>query len=241
MFWINKEIIASSVIMVLILYLDLLSQPCRALYITLKLFNIPFKCEFISIGNGEHLTEEFTKNISRFNKLPVINDNGFKLTESIGILKYLAKTRNIKGNYYPQDAQIQARIDEYLEWQHLNVRFICSLYFFRKFVSPKLYGKISPPEKLKLCFDKMENCLDNVEALWLNGGPYITGDQLTAADVWAACEIEQLTAAGYDPKVGRPKLAAFLERVRHETNPYYDEAHKEIYQIVEMENKRSKL
>ncbi|KRT86754.1 Glutathione S-transferase [Oryctes borbonicus] len=225
--------------MVLILYLDLLSQPCRALYVTLKLYNIPFKCEFVSIGKGEHLTEEFTKNVSRFNKLPVIDDDGFKLTESIAILRYLAKRENIA--YYPQDAQIQARIDEFLEWHHLNLRFMCSIYFFRKFISPRFYGKITSPEKLKSAFDRMENSLDNMEKLWLSNGPYITGNHLTAADIWAACEIEQLTATGYDPKAGRPKLAAFLERVRNEANPFYDEAHEEIYKIAGLESRRSKL
>lgn len=107
----------------------------------------------------------------------------------------------------------------------------------------------------------MVTCLDNMERLWLNSGLYITGDQLTAADVWAACEIEQLSKlflyfktspnryvyylfiamTGYDPKIGRPKLAAFLERVRNETNPYFDQAHQQVYKYAELENKNSKL
>lgn len=85
--------------MVLTIYLDLLSQPCRALYITLKLHNLTFETQYLSIEkgrviifmysfwenyesfSGEHRTSEFTQNISRFNKLPVIDDDGFKLTE----------------------------------------------------------------------------------------------------------------------------------------------------------------
>ncbi|KAI4462914.1 glutathione s-transferase n-terminal domain [Holotrichia oblita] len=228
--------------MVLTVYIDLLSQPCRALYITLKLHNVTFKPQYISIEKGEHRTSEFTQNISRFNKLPVIDDDGFKLTESVGILRYLAKTKTIRDSYYPQDAKKQARVDEFLEWHHTNLRSLCSPYFIRKWILPKFFGKVTPADKLRPYFNQMVACLDNMERLWLNSdGLYIIGDQLTAADIWAACEIEQLTMTGYDPKIGRPKLAAFLERVRNETNPYFDEAHKEVYEYAELDKKNSKL
>lgn len=37
--------------------------------------------------------------------------------------------------------------------------------------------------------------------------------------------------AGYDPKEGRPNLAAWMESVRTEMNPYYDEAHHTLNKI----------
>lgn len=38
--------------------------------------------------------------------------------------------------------------------------------------------------------------------------------------------------AGYDPCVGRPKLAAWLERVRSELSPDYETAHKRLNGVV---------
>lgn len=42
----------------------------------------------IFIIAGEHLTEEFKTNINRFQKVPCIIDDGFKLAESIAVLRY---------------------------------------------------------------------------------------------------------------------------------------------------------
>lgn len=37
--------------------------------------------------------------------------------------------------------------------------------------------------------------------------------------------------AGFDPTEGRPVLSAWLERVRQETSPYYEEAHVIVNKI----------
>ena len=66
--------------MVLIYYYDLMSQPCRALYIFLKMAGIPFESRTIALGKMEHLTDEYAK-INPFKKVPVIDDSGFILTE----------------------------------------------------------------------------------------------------------------------------------------------------------------
>lgn len=35
----------------------------------------------------------------------------------------------------------------------------------------------------------------------------------------------------YDPTEGRPKIKAWMERVKGFMNPYYDEAHSVVYSI----------
>lgn len=62
------------------LYYDLLSQPSRALYIFLKVCNIPFEEKLINIGKGEHLRPEYQK-IHPFQKLPAVEHNGFNMME----------------------------------------------------------------------------------------------------------------------------------------------------------------
>lgn len=79
----------------------------------------------------------------------------------------------------------------------------------------------------------MVDCLDTIENVWLDSGKYIVGDNYSIADIFAACEIEQVRLAGYSPFEGRPRLAAWYERVKKESNPYYDEAHSIINKMIE--------
>ncbi|KAK8736772.1 hypothetical protein OTU49_004639 [Cherax quadricarinatus] len=113
------------------LYYDLLSQPSRAVYIFMKKAKIPFKEMPVALRKGEHRTEEFAA-INPFQLVPVIDDNGFKLTESIAILRYLHRQFNVADHWYPKDSRIQARVDEYLEWQHINTRVNGSMFFQHK-------------------------------------------------------------------------------------------------------------
>jgi len=41
--------------------------------------------------------------------------------------------------------------------------------------------------------------------------------------------------AGYEPKKGRPRLTAWMNKVAEETSPYYQEAHKFLNQIAAQE------
>ncbi|XP_044731197.1 glutathione S-transferase theta-1-like [Chrysoperla carnea] len=208
--------------MTLKVYYDLLSQPSRALLMFLQVSKVPFEHRPIALAAGEHLSSEF-KAISRFQKLPVIDDNGFKLSESIAIVRYLVREKLIPDHWYSRNSQQQARIDEYLEWQHLNTRFHCASYFTVKFRKPLVTG--APPSQATInSYEmKLNKCLNGIENLWLRDNKYLVGNKITVADLFGANEIEQTRIAGFDPREGRPILSAWLERVRNDVNPYYDE------------------
>ena len=55
--------------------------------------------------------------------------------------------------------------------------------------------------------------------------------QISVADILACCELEQPQMAGYNVREGRPILADYMERVKKELNPHYEEAHKIVYQV----------
>ncbi|GBM65171.1 Glutathione S-transferase theta-1 [Araneus ventricosus] len=126
-------------------YYDLMSQPCRALLIFLKRNNIPFESKVIALRKGEHMTPEFAK-LNPFRKVPVLEHNGFVLTESVAMIRYLAKEFPIQDNWYPKDSKAQARVDEYLEWQHLNTRLFGSMVFReREHQATKFGGSFTGP------------------------------------------------------------------------------------------------
>lgn len=146
---------------------------------------------------------------------------------------YLKNTTNcIPDQLYPSDLRSQAQVDEYLEWQHNNTRATCAHFFQLVWLRPKFFGAEVNPKQVAGAKKLMESCLDTIENTWLADKKFITGNTMTAADIFAACEIEQPRMAGYDPTIGRPKLAAWWGRVKKETNPYYDEAHAVVEKIV---------
>lgn len=162
----------------------------------------------------------------------MVHDGDFKMTESVAILRYLAREKSLPDYWYPKDSKRQVRVDEFLEWQHNNVRATCAKYFMKKWIFPLVTGQELEPEKLAEYKQSMEDCLDSMETLWLANGNYICGDKLTAADLWAACEVEQPRVTGYDPIVGRPILGAWLDRIRTEVDPHYGEAHAILNKIA---------
>uniref|UniRef100_A0A023F806 glutathione transferase n=1 Tax=Triatoma infestans TaxID=30076 RepID=A0A023F806_TRIIF len=213
------------------LYFDTLSQPCRSLLIFLESNKIPYEPKLVRLGKGEQNTPEFLK-LNPLHQVPIIDDNGFVLRESVGILRYLCREKNVADHWYPKDSQRQAKVDEYLEWQHLGTRLGCGMYFRLMWLEPLATGRTPDIKDIQRCKTQMTNACDIIENVWLKN-KFICGDEITIADVLAAAELEQPRLAGYDPREGRPKLTEFMARVREATNPAYDEAHKIINAIAE--------
>uniref|UniRef100_A0A2M4BYE9 Putative c-terminal n=1 Tax=Anopheles marajoara TaxID=58244 RepID=A0A2M4BYE9_9DIPT len=220
------------------LYYDFMSQPSRALYILLEVNKIPYiRCP-VALRKFEHKTPEFRANVNRFGKVPCIveQESDFRLAESVAIYRYLAREHLLSNHWYPlADSIRQARIDEYLSWQHLNLRADVSLYFFHVWLNP-LMGKEIDTDKADRLRQRLTKGLNFFERELLQDGltgPSITGeDTLTVADLSAACEIEQAKIAGFDPCLDRPRIAQWMATVRAHTNPHYDEAHRLVYMLT---------
>ncbi len=52
------------------------------------------------------------------------------------------------------------------------------------------------------------------------------------ADIVACCELEQPSLAGYDVRIGRPVLADYMQRIKEELSPHYEEVHEVFYAMV---------
>lgn len=216
--------------MTLKVFYDLMSQPCRALIIFLKVNNIPFESKIVALRKAEHKTPEFSK-LNPFQKVPVIEHNGFVLTESIAMVRYLSREFNIQNNWYPNDSKKQAKVDEYLEWQHLNTRLFGSMIFRERVLKPLWSGKPVDEEKLQFHKHHFLNVMSDIEKGFLHDTPYLSGDSISAADIFCACEIEQALATGFDPFTNAPKVKSWLEKVRKELDPHYTEAHEIIKKV----------
>ncbi|XP_063700961.1 glutathione S-transferase theta-1-like [Culicoides brevitarsis] len=217
-------------------FYDLMSPPTRALYILFNHLRVPYEPVKIALRRSEHLTDEFQKNVHRLSLMPVIHHNGLRLSESVAILHYLAREKILPaGNsFFPlNDDKTLARIDEYLEWTHNNMRLGAGMLFRLKWITPFITGEKPSPKEVKRYEKIFEQSLNTLENVWLEEQKFIAGNKITYADILAACDIEQTKIAGYHPLKNRPKLHDWLETVRKETNPVFDEGHKYIYKYAE--------
>ncbi|KAM6893795.1 glutathione S-transferase theta-2 [Xenentodon cancila] len=211
-------------------YLDLLSQPCRAIHILLNCTNIPHRVRSVALRRGEHKTPEFTK-LNPMQKVPVLEDNGFVLTESDAILKYLAANCAIPEHWYPRQPEQRARVDEYTAWHHTNTRAHAAKVFLLEVLLPVQLAVKVDEERLKRALLELNDTLDKLETMFLRRQPFLCGDDVTIADLLAVCELMQPLGGGRDVLKDRPLLQRWKSRVQAATGESFDDAHAVLFAI----------
>lgn len=168
--------------------------------------------------------------MNRFSKLPAINDNGFKLSESVAIFHYLGRKGFIPERWYPKDVKTLAKIDEYLQWNHNNLHIGAGMLFFMQQVIPMRTGKQPSVEEVKEQEKMLNRNLIDLENIWLADNKFVAGDEITFADLLAASAIEQTLIVLFTVD-GRkyPKVHKWLQEVRDYFGPLFVEAHNFVY------------
>ncbi|XP_069353708.1 glutathione S-transferase theta-3-like isoform X1 [Eulemur rufifrons] len=194
------------------LYLDLLSQPCRAVYIFAKKNGIPFELRAVDLLKGQHHSDAFAQ-VNPLKKVPALKDGDFTLAESVAILLYLSRKYKAPDHWYPQDLQARARVDEYLAWQHTTLRSSCSRAMWQKMMFPVFLREPVPPETLAATLAELDRCLQLLEDKFLRDQAFLTGSHISLADLVAITELMHPVGAGCRVFESRPKLAAWRQRV----------------------------
>ncbi|KAM3867879.1 glutathione S-transferase theta-2 [Diretmus argenteus] len=211
-------------------YLDLLSQPCRAVLILLSCNNIPHRVRTVALRRGDNRTPEFTR-LNPMQKVPVMVDNGFILTESDAILKYLVAKYNIPEHWYPRQPERRARVDEYTAWHHTHTRPHAAKVFILEVLLPRMTGSPVNQTKVGRALDELGGTLDKLESMFLRGQSFLCGDDITLADLLAICEIMQPLGGGRDILEDRPQLQRWRSRVQSALGESFDHAHAVLYAL----------
>src|SRR5271156_5737473 len=130
---------------------------------------------------GETQTPEFTA-LSARQKIPLLQDNGFVITESAAIVTYLSDAYGLPHNrLLPQDMHERARC---LEWCFFVISELdaTSLYVMRRHGDLRhIYGEAPMAnEAAAIYFQKQ---MRSVERALDDGRPHILGDHFSAADM----------------------------------------------------------
>jgi glutathione S-transferase len=213
--------------MTIILYSDRLSQPCRACIIFCIINNIEFTEINISILNGKNKDNEYLK-INPSGTVPCLVDTdiNFICTESTSIIRYLSKKLCDNNKLYPNDLINNIYVNSVLDWYHSNIRIGVTRWVFLTVVVNALSnikyqkGTMLPPSTTIITDNNIKlddnaiaeygelvvyNSLKYMENHLVNNSGYITKyNELSIADIFIACEIEQLNM------IEKNKLATIL-------------------------------
>lgn len=96
------------------LYDFTLSGNCQKIRMMLAMLGIEYENQSIDLLNKDQLTSEFLA-INPFHKVPVIEDDGFLLRDSVAILIYLARKYG-KSEWYPDDPADMAEVQQWLSF-----------------------------------------------------------------------------------------------------------------------------
>nr|UDM84151.1 glutathione S-transferase theta 2 [Sillago sihama] len=211
-------------------YLDLLSQPCRAVQILLSCSKIPHTLRPVALRKGEHRTPEFTK-LNPMQKVPVLVDGDFVLTESDAILKYLANKHDVPDHWYPRQPERRARVDEYTAWHQTNTRPHAAKVFILEVLLPAQSNSQVDEGRLIRALSQLDDTLDKLEFMFLRRQPFLCGDDITVADLLAVCELMQPMGGGRDVLQQRPQLQRWRSRVQSAVGESFDRAHAVLYGV----------
>ncbi|XP_022524152.2 glutathione S-transferase theta-2 [Astyanax mexicanus] len=211
-------------------YLDFLSQPCRALYIFLKHNKIPHTVQLVALRKGEHKSPDFTR-LNPMQRVPVMEHDKFVLTESDAILKYLANTYDVAEHWYPRDPKRRARVDEYTAWHHANTRLNVVKVFMTEVLLPMMTGQPAEQKKLEQALQELDQTLRKMEEMFLKRQAFLCGDDITIADLLAVCEVMQPLGAGRDVLKNHEQLQNWKSRVQSALGEPFNEAHSFLFKL----------
>ncbi|XP_787156.2 glutathione S-transferase theta-1 [Strongylocentrotus purpuratus] len=206
------------------LYVDLRSQPCRAVVIFLKLTGIPHELKYIDIFAGEHKKPEFANNFP-LQTLPGLKDGDFYLGEMVAIFHYLINTHadKIEDHWYPKDLKSRARVDEYIAFHHTGTRGKCMALFVAEVFAP-----VPDQDKIKTEAENLKQGLDKIEKCFLKNKYFLCGKQISIGDIMAVCEFAQFTVQNRDIFKDNLQIKGYMNRVKACLQPAFDEVNVKL-------------
>jgi glutathione S-transferase len=176
----------------------------RIARLVLEEANVPYDLVDVDIFSPETLPTGYSER-HPFDKIPAFEHDGFRLFETDAIAQYVIAAFGA-GHLLPADPRERARV--------LQIMRIMDNYAYPALVWGVFVEEVERGRAGKLAADEIargETALDVINGL--APGPYLAGQRMTLADLWALPMIAllQLAPTGRDLMARRPRLVAWRD------------------------------
>ena len=178
-----------------------LTRDLRVLW-ALEELGVPYRVHGVDHPAGEHTREEYRR-LNPFTQVPVLEDDGFVLTETGAILLYLAEKT---GGLMPPELQGRAQVTR---WCFAALNTLEPPLF--QIVMIDLFGAADPTGAQRRP-GLVEHARRHLTALedWLRERPYLTGEAFTVADILMTTVLREVRHAGVLEAF--PRVSDYRER-----------------------------
>lgn len=181
--------------------------------------------QLVDLMTGEHLKAEY-KALNPNCLVPMLDDDGFRLTESGAIIRYLASLSGSAA--YPTELKARARVDEMLQW------------FYSNYYKDLGYGLVYPQVFPHHCRPNEATQAGTIDwgkrqaMHWLDildqnligpDKPFLCGDRVTLAD-YAGVEMVALGELVHCTYQDYPNVRRWLANMK--ALPHWAEVHKVV-------------
>jgi glutathione S-transferase len=147
--------------------------------------------------------------LNPFGLVPVIDDDGFVVSESNTILRYLAR-REGRGDLLPADARAAAMIERWIDWQATDFNDAWRYAFVARFRDVPGYDDPAMIARSRAAFDAKVGI---VEAQLAATGGFVAGAAFTLADIPIGLSIRRWLAFDDVPRDRCPHVVGYYQRL----------------------------
>lgn len=141
-------------------------------------------------------------------QIPVIDDNGFLMSESNAIMRYLL-AKHGRTDLLPSDIKARAEVERWMGWQSAELNPAWRGVFFAIVVKQPLPGGEEIVEGSRRDWTAK---MHRIEAQLAKTGAYLCGATFTAADICVGLVVHRWFATPME-KPDLPAVAAYYERL----------------------------
>ena len=171
------------------------SQHSRRVLALLEIAGADYQAEVVALDEGEHMSPAFLE-INPDHQVPVLVDDGFVLTQSNAILRYLCGRFSLS-DWYPEEIEQRALVDEWLDWNQCRL----SPSVIDVVLNKVFLGEAGNADAIARGEQSLVE-LGGILAARLADSPCLAGNAPTIADLSVASNITQLGLAGAVPDHG---------------------------------------